>query len=71
MAKIVICVFTDKADIAEGEPTPLIGAAIEAAIGRLGQQVSDYYGFKEPRQFVRLVHSPELVIMLREWAILN
>jgi len=44
--KIVICVFTDKADIAEGEPTALIGAAIEDAIGRVGQQVADYYGFK-------------------------
>ena len=44
--KIVICVFTDKADIAEGEPTTLIGAAIEDAIGRIGEQVADYYGFK-------------------------
>ena len=44
--KVVICVFTDKSDIAEGEPTALIGAAIEDAIGRIGQQVADYYGFK-------------------------
>jgi beta-lactamase class A len=44
--KIVICVFTDKSDLAEGEPTALIGAAIEDAIGRVGQQVADYYGFK-------------------------
>jgi len=44
--KIVICVFTDKSDIAEGQPTALIGAAIEDAIGRIAQQVADYYGFK-------------------------
>lgn len=44
--KIVICVFTDKSDIAEGEPTALIGATIEDAIGRIGEQVADYYGFK-------------------------
>jgi beta-lactamase class A len=44
--KIVICVFTDKSNIAEDEPTALIGAAIEDAIGRIGQQVADYYGFK-------------------------
>jgi beta-lactamase class A len=44
--KIVICVFTDKGDITEGEPTTLIGAAIEDAIGRIGQQIADYYAFK-------------------------
>lgn len=44
--KVVICVFTDKQDMREGMPTALIGAAIEDAIGRIGQQVADYYGFK-------------------------
>jgi beta-lactamase class A len=44
--KIVICVFTDKNDIAEGQPTALIGATIEDAIARIAQQVADYYGFK-------------------------
>ena len=44
--KIVICVFTDKQDVREGQPTALIGEAIENAIGRIGQQVADYYGFK-------------------------
>ena len=43
--KIVICVFTDKQDMREG-PTTLIGEAIENAIGRIAQQVADYYGFK-------------------------
>ena len=44
--KIVICVFTDKQDVREGQPTALMGEAIENAIGRIGQQVADYYGFK-------------------------
>lgn len=44
--KVVICVFTDKQDVREGMPTALIGAAIEDAMGRVGQQVADYYGFK-------------------------
>ena len=44
--KIVICVFTDKSDIGEGQPTALVGAAIEDAIGRIAQPVADYYGFK-------------------------
>ncbi len=44
--KVEICVFTDKQDMREGMPTALIGAAIEDAIGRIGQQVADYYGFK-------------------------
>lgn len=44
--KIVICVFTDKQDLTEGMPTALIGEAIENAIGRIGEQVADYYGFK-------------------------
>jgi beta-lactamase class A len=44
--KIVICVFTDKQDMKEGMPTALIGEAIENAIGRIGEQVADYYGFK-------------------------
>lgn len=43
--KIVICVFTDKQDMREG-PTTLIGEEIENAIGRIAQQVADYYGFK-------------------------
>lgn len=43
--KVVICVFTDKSDIPEGQPTTLIGAEIEDAIGRVAQQVADYYGF--------------------------
>jgi len=44
--KIVICVFTDKQDMREGMPTALIGNAIEDAIGRIGEQVANYYGFK-------------------------
>jgi len=44
--KIVICVFTDKQDMREGQPTAIIGATIEDAIGRIGQQVADYYGTK-------------------------
>src|SRR5579872_4311996 len=39
--KIVICVFTDKSNIAEDEPTALIGATIEDAIARIGQQIAD------------------------------
>jgi beta-lactamase class A len=44
--KIVISVFTDKQDMREGQPTALIGEAIENAIGRIAQQVADYYGYK-------------------------
>ena len=44
--KVVICVFTDKQDMREGMPTALIGNAIEDAIGRIGEQVANYYGFK-------------------------
>lgn len=44
--KIVICVFTDKQDMHEGQPTTLIGEAIENAIGRIAEQVADFYGFK-------------------------
>src|SRR6185369_10902539 len=43
--KIVICVFTDKQDMREGQSTALIGEAIENAIGRIAQQVADYYGY--------------------------
>jgi len=44
--KIVICVFTDKQDMREGQSTALIGEDIENAIGRIAQQVADYYGYK-------------------------
>jgi beta-lactamase class A len=44
--KVVMSIFTDKQDITEGMPTVLMGAAIEDAIGRIAEQVANYYGYK-------------------------
>ena len=44
--KVVISIFTNKQDIDQQMPTSLMTAAIEDAIGRIAQQVADYYGFK-------------------------
>jgi beta-lactamase class A len=44
--KVVVSIFTSKQDITQTMPTTLIGAAIEDAIGRVAEQVADYYGVR-------------------------
>ena len=43
--KIVMSIFTDKRNVPADLPTRLMGPAIEDAIGRIAQQVADYFVF--------------------------
>jgi hypothetical protein len=46
--KIVMSIFTDKRDMPADLPTRLVGPVIEDAIGRIAQQVADYFTFTTP-----------------------
>ena len=46
--KIVVSIFTDKRNMTPDLPTRVIGAAIEDAIGRVAQQVADYFSVRTP-----------------------
>ena len=43
---IVLSVFTEKRNVPPGLPTNLVGSYIEDAIGRIAEQVSNYFGYK-------------------------
>ncbi len=46
--KVVLSIFTDKENMPSGLPTRLVGPAVEDAIGRIAEQVADYFAFRAP-----------------------
>lgn len=44
--KVVISVFTEKGNLATGLPTNLVGPYIEDAIGRIAEQVANYFAYR-------------------------
>jgi beta-lactamase class A len=44
--KVVISVFTEKSDLSAGLPTNLVGPYIEDAIGRIAEQVANYFAYR-------------------------
>jgi beta-lactamase class A len=44
--KIVISVFTEKSNLSASIPTNLVGPYIEDAIGRIAEQVADYFAYR-------------------------
>ena len=44
--RIVISIFTDKRNLAAGQPTNLIGNQIEDGIARIAEQVANYFSYK-------------------------
>jgi beta-lactamase class A len=44
--KVVISVFTEKSNLSPGLPTNLVGPYIEDAIGRIAEQVANYFAYR-------------------------
>lgn len=44
--KVVISVFTEKSNLSTGLPTNLVGPDIEDAIGRIAEQVANYFAYR-------------------------
>ena len=44
--KVVISVFTEKSNLSTGFPTNLVGPYIEDAIGRIAEQVANYFVYR-------------------------
>jgi beta-lactamase class A len=44
--KVVISVFTEKSNLSTGLPTNLVGPYIEDAIGRIAEQVANYFAYR-------------------------
>jgi hypothetical protein len=44
--KVVVSVFTEKNNLSTGFPTNLVGAHIEDAIGRITEQIANYFAYR-------------------------